>query len=149
MPWRHIIFTDTGVVYPADWGMPVQQELPATASLTARTPQTPSERSATQNLDANPESPAASSLSRANECAALPVETLPYFALRTEREQDPLLQSSSGAAPRNGCRSPLATRDRPAALATGGHSPLATRGRRSPWTVLPSKMGVPTTSPVN
>jgi hypothetical protein len=73
MPWRHCIFTDTGVVYPANWDMNALQgrgipasmgptELTDAASLTATLPQGPSGCIATQDLfsrkdAASPESP--------------------------------------------------------------------------------------------
>jgi hypothetical protein len=155
MPWRDIIFTDTGAVYPTSWNIKTQQGrdisetmvLPATA-LAPTPPQGSSERIATQHLfsellsrlDAAPESPAAYALPH----AALPAETSPHSALRTNRQQAseagkgsmPSLLGGSARHPQN-----------------GGHPPLvvATLARDSPsrtGQTLPHT-GTPTTSPVN
>ena len=108
MPWRHLILTDTDVVYPANWDFKARQRLDISEP-TGPT-ELPSGRIATQDLSAQsaaPKSHAGSSLPEIDEQEALPDETLPYFALRTERQQDPLPQCSSGRR----TLSPLATHD--------------------------------------
>jgi len=135
IPWREVIFTETGAVYPASWNMNTRDisepmgptGLPAASSLAASPPHVPSRRVTIQELferakwlgnevcAAPPESHAAPSNPGIDKRAARSAETLPYFALRNEEDQVPLLHCSSPALseghPRCRLLSLLATRD--------------------------------------
>jgi len=73
MPWREVIFTDAGAVYPAHWDMNPLHSRGNSA--------TPPQGIETQDLfsscKAAPESPAAPSFPQTEERAALLVETSP------------------------------------------------------------------------
>ena len=135
MPWREVIFTESGAVYPASWNMNTidisesmgPTELPAASSFVATPPHVPNERLTIQDLferarslgdevcAAPPESHAAPSNPGIDDRAALSAETLPFSALRTDADQDPLIQRSfpalSEGHPRCRLLSLLATRD--------------------------------------
>ena len=175
MPWRELIFTDAGVVYPVTWDMhpqnrdkvkaKVRKQLIDSASLPDK-PNThfPSFADFADDGDTTSEagSPAtmfittpdifsrrdaapASSVLRSDKRAALPAETSPCSILRTERKHDPRPRSSS----------PICSERQPR---NGRSSPVAILNRtRLYWTVRSSRpvrravehKGAPTTSPVN
>ena len=175
MPWRELIFTDAGVVYPVHWDMHednrgkvesrVRNEWIHSASLLdknkrefpsfqdfaddiASTFEDSSPASmpiATQDLFSRRDAVPASSVHRTDECAALPAETSPCSILRTERQQQPRLR----------CSSPTRSERQPR---SGCSSPLAilnrTRLCRTARCSLPVRRaveytGAPPTSPVN
>ena len=127
MPWRDLIFTDAGVVYPASWSKSKQDLANSVSTMPMALPgatpfaetHCPSGRISSQDLfarrDSAPKLPAAPSPPRTDERAALPATTSPCAALLSKVYQAPLLQCSSSSCsekePQKGCRSPLATRE--------------------------------------
>ena len=129
MPWRDLIFTDAGVVYPDSWSKSkhdrddsvatVPMALTGATSFADTPTRGPSGRIASQDLfsrrDSAPKLPAAPSPHRTDERAALPAKTSPCTAFLTQVHQAPLLPCSSLACserqPQKGFRSPLATRE--------------------------------------
>ena len=121
MPWRDLIFTDAGVVYPASWSKSKQDRVtsvsmaPTRATSFADTPtQDPSGRIASQDLfsrrDSAPKSPAAPPSLR----PAAPAKSSSCTALLSDAHQAPQLRCSpptcSERQPQKGYCSPLASR---------------------------------------
>ena len=175
MPWREVIFTDAGVVYPVTWDMhpqnrdkvkaKVRQQLIDSASLpdkpkfhfpsfsdfaedgdsTSKAGSPAAMSIATPDIFSRRDAAPASSVLRTDKRAALPAETSPCSILRTERKHDPRLQSSS----------PICFDRQPQ---NGCSSPVAILNRtRLYWTVRSTRpvrravehKGAPPTSPVN